>query len=58
MPSNTPVLGLRKIDTTTDGDLYVNVDTDFNANWDKIDSLTATKAYVDAQVAQAKKYTD
>ncbi|MDU0200173.1 hypothetical protein ACYEXS_19725 [Paenibacillus sp. MAH-36] len=58
MASNTPNLGLRKIDTTTDGDLYVNVDTDFNANWDKIDSLAATKAYVDAQVALAKKYTD
>ncbi|MFD2671804.1 hypothetical protein [Marinicrinis sediminis] len=37
MPTNTPNINLRKIDPATDGNLNVNIDTDFNDNWDKID---------------------
>lgn len=44
MPSNTTKLGLRKINPSTDGNLNVNVDTDFNDNWDKIDAFADQKS--------------
>lgn len=43
MPTNTAKLNLRKIDIATDGNLNVNVETDFNQNWDKIDAYAQQK---------------
>ncbi|KQX69220.1 hypothetical protein [Paenibacillus sp. Root444D2] len=48
MPSSTPNINLRKINPNTDGSLVVNIDTDFNDNWDKIDAAVATKASVNS----------
>ncbi|MFH5182945.1 hypothetical protein ACHHV8_10105 [Paenibacillus sp. TAB 01] len=47
MPTYTQNLGLRKIDTSTDLDLTVNVDTDFNANWDELDMKVPVKSTAD-----------
>jgi hypothetical protein len=60
--SNTPKLGLFKMDPAVDGDKNFNIDTMLNGNWDKIDSVieTETGAQDKANVAEqnAKNYAD
>lgn len=62
MPNNTTKLNLRKINPATDGNLNVNVDTDFNDNWDKLDTYATTTSneidIIQGQLDQAVKTTD
>lgn len=51
MPSNTENLSLRKINPETDGNLVVNIETDFNDNWDKIDAAFGSSGHGHTGVA-------